>query len=583
MPPYSYQTRVWFSRNCEIMKPRIIVCGLGRTGYKIFSLLRQQGTFAVGISNKPMAGEESHVVVGDPRSTATLMAAGIQNAHTLILAGSDDALNLAILVQARLLNPKIYIVNRLVNSSLGDRLDRTLSSHVTLSVSSLAAPVFAFAALGSQAIGQLEMFDQTWPMHEEYIDETHRWNGLRLRDLWDDRSRMLIYYLPAQGETDLVSAVISGQEVQEGDRIIVATQPSIASPHKSLRQPLERLMTRGKHFFQQSRSSIIALLTLIAAIAVATLTYTAINANISVIDALYFSVGMITGAGGEEEVAEGAPDAIKLFTAVMMLAGAGAIGIFYALLNDLVLGTHFRQLWAAPPVPKRNHYIVCGLGGIGVQTLKQLVANGYEVVAIESDPNCRYLSTAQSMKIPIIHGDASLADTLHSANIQTCAALLAVTSNDMTNLEIALAAKGLVPNLRATVRNQDPHFALMVQQVFQFQSVLSPIELAAPSFAAAAIGGRVFGNGMTAGNLWVALSMRITPEHPFWGQSVQEAAMNSDFVPLQVERQDLVLHGWDLLEVCLENGDILYMTIPANRLEQLWRVSPAQLIDLTKR
>lgn len=583
MPQYSCQTRFWFSRNPHIMKPRIIVCGLGRTGYKIFSLLRQQGTFAVGIGQKPIPGEEGNILVGDPRSTATLMAAGIQNAHTLILAGSDDALNLAVLVQARLLNPKIYIVNRLFNGSLGDRLDRTLSGHSTLSVSSLVAPVFAFAAMGSQAIGQLDLFRQTWPMHEEYIDEQHPWNGSTLRDLWDERSRMLIYYLPAQGETDLVSAVVCGQQVQEGDRIIVATKPSVRLHRRSLRQPLDRLATRSKQFFQQSRSSILALLTLLFAIAIATLTYTAINANISVIDALYFSVGMITGAGGEEEVAEGAPDIIKLFTAVMMLAGAGAIGIFYALLNDLVLGTRFRQLWAAPPVPTRNHYIVCGLGGIGVQTLKQLLANGHEVVAIESDVNCRYLSMAQSMKIPVIHGDASLPDTLKSAKIQTCAALIAVTSDDMTNLEIALTAKGLVPNLRTVVRNQDPHFALMVQQVFQFESVLSPIELAAPSFAAAAIGGRVFGNGMTSGNLWVALSMRMTPEHPFCGQSVQEAAMNSDFVPLHIQRNDRTLNGLDLLEVCLDNGDILYMTIPANRLEQLWRVSPAQLIDLTKR
>lgn len=565
------------------MKPRIIVCGLGRTGYKIFSLLRQQGTLVVGMAQQPIPGEEGNIVVGDPRSTATLMAAGIQDAHTLVLCGADDALNLAVLVQARLLNPKVYIVNRLFNSSLGDRLDRTLSAHVTMSVSSLVAPVFAFAAMGSQAIGQLDLFYQTWPMFEEYIDERHPWNGLKLRDLWDDRSRMLIYYLPDREQMDLVSAVVGDRQVREGDRLIVASQPSVRIHRKSLRQPLARLMTRSRQFFQQSRSSILALLTLIFAIVIATLTYTAINDRIAVIDALYFSVGMITGAGGKEEVAESAPAAIKLFTAVMMLGGAGVIGVFYALLNDLVLGTRLRQLWAAPPMPTRNHYIICGLGGIGLQTAKHLLANGYEVVAIESDPNCRFLNMAQSMKLPVIQGDASLADTLKSANIGTCAALLAVTSNDMTNLEIALTAKGLIPHLRAIVRNQDPHFALMVQQVFQFEAVLSPIELAAPSFAAAAIGGRVFGNGMTAGNLWVALSMRMTPEHPFCGQCVRDAAMKSDFVPLHVQRGDLVLHGWNLLETALENGDILYMTIPANRLEQLWRVSPAQLIDLTKR
>ena len=47
------------------MKPRIIVCGLGRTGYKIFRLLRQQGALVVGIHRKPIAGETgSNVIIG---------------------------------------------------------------------------------------------------------------------------------------------------------------------------------------------------------------------------------------------------------------------------------------------------------------------------------------------------------------------------------------------------------------------------------------------------------------------------------------------------------------------------------------
>jgi hypothetical protein len=46
---------------------------------------------------------------------------------------------------------------------LGDRLDYTLPEHVTMSVAALAAPVFAFAALGNLAIGQLRLFNQLGP------------------------------------------------------------------------------------------------------------------------------------------------------------------------------------------------------------------------------------------------------------------------------------------------------------------------------------------------------------------------------------------------------------------------------------
>lgn len=558
------------------MKPQIVVCGLDRTGYEIFRLLRQQGIDTVGIHDRPLCSENEsdRVVVGNLRSTSTLLSAGIQTAQTLILATADDSLNLAVLVQARLLNPHIRIVNRLFNQRLGDRLNNTLADHTTMSVSALAAPVFAFAAFGNRAIGQLQLFHQTWPIHEEYIHELHPWNGLTLDELWEDRTRMLIYYLPLQTHLDLVSAVLRQQPLQVGDRVIVATQPKVRSPQKSLFDRSRRFLNWLKTLRQQIQSTVAVTFVLLVTIFLATITYTAINLETTFIDALYFSVGMITGAGGQEEVAETAPDTIKVFTAVMMLVGAGIIGIAYALLNDWVLGTRFRQLWYATPIPEKNHYIICGLGGIGIQIAQNLQDNGYEVVAIERDPNCRFLTTAHSLKIPVIHGDATLADSLEKANLHRCTALFCVTSDDTTNLEIALTAKGLDSGLRVVVRASDSHFAMMVQQVFEFTCVLSPTEIAAPSFAAAALGGQIFGNGMTAGNLWIALATTIAPEHPFWGQRVKTAAANGDFVPLYAETQGKTLHGWRLLDLELGVGDVLYLTIPANRLEQLWRIAP---------
>ncbi|WP_449419662.1 potassium channel family protein [Phormidium nigroviride] len=560
------------------MKPRIIVCGLGRTGYKIFCLLRQQGAIVVGISDRPLRCEGSDVVVGNLQAASSLLAAGIQNAHTLVLAGDDDAVNLAILMQARILNPQIRIINRLFNTSLGDRLDHTLPEHTTMSVSSLAAPVFSFAALGNQAIGQLRLFNQTWPIHEEYIDENHAWKGRKLRDLWEERSRMLIYYLPADNKIDLVSAVLSHGYLQQGDRLIIATQPSVRSRRKTFTQKLLKIITNIRRLQQQTQSAVSVSITLLLIIIAATFTYTTVNFHVSIVDAFYFSVGMITGAGGNDKVVENAPDSIKIFTVIMMLVGAGMIGLFYALLNDFILGTRLREYWDAARIPQRNHYIICGLGGIGVQIAKQLQANGHEVAVIDSDSNNRFLSTARSLKIPVIQGDASLSSILEEANIKEAEALLAVTSSDMSNLEIALSAKGLAPKLPVIVRNQDPHFALMVQQVFEFEAVLSPTEIAAPAFAAAAIGGRIFGNGMTLDSLWVALATLITPGHPFCGQRIQDAAMSADFVPLYAETNCQTIHGWDLLNFYLSAGDVLYLTMPANRLEQLWRSVSTELI-----
>lgn len=557
------------------MKPRIIVCGLGRTGYKIFCLLKQQGARVTGISNQPLTTGEVDVVVGKLQSAETLLAAGIQEAQALVIASNDDAVNLAILIQARVLNPQIRVINRLFNASLGDRLDHTLPNHFSMSVASLSAPTFTFAALGNDAIGQLKVFQQTWPIHEELIHLNHPWRGRSLAELWDERARMLIYYLPANNPTDLISAVVEKRQLELGDRLIVATQPQMLSNQRSLQQHLTILLTRLQQFQQHIQPTVAGFVFLLLTIIIATLTYTIVELKISIIDALYFSVGMITGAGGNEAIAEDAPASIKVFTVVMMLVGAAVIGVCYALLNDLILGTRIKQLWRINQVPKRHHYVVCGLGGIGMHIVNQLHTQGCDVVVIETDGHNRFLSTLYALNIPLIQSDARLTSTLELANIDHAAALIAVTSNDVANLEIALTAKALAPRLPVIARNQDPQFAPLAQQVFDFEAVLSPADLAAPSFAAAALGGRILGNGMTADSLWVALATLITPSHPFHNRRVKEAAMDADFVPLYLEMNNQTVHGWNLLEMNLSAGDVLYLTMPANRLEELWRTNIA--------
>jgi len=554
------------------MKPRIIVCGLGRTGYKILRLLRQQGAIVVGIHHQPVSGETAaNVIVGELQAASTLQAAGIKEAHTLVIATTEDALNLSIMMQARVLNPQIRIINRFYNTNLGERLDQTLSNHLSMSVVGLAAPVFTFAALGNKAIGQIKLLQQTWPIQEEYIHENHPWKGKKLSDLWEDPTRMLIYYVPVQGKMNLVSAVLSEQQLRVGDRLIIGTQPRIRQPRKSLIRKLVKIFANIREFQKHAQSVTGMAIALLVIILLSTFTYISTKHSISFIDALYFAVGMITGAGGNDKVVENAPDSIKLFTVVIMLIGAAVIGIWYAMLTDFILGSRLKQFLDAARIPERNHYIVCGLSGIGIKIVQQLHLSGHEVVVIETDANNRFVTTARDMSIPVILADASFRATLQRSNIDTATSVLAVTSDDATNLEIALKAKALAPNIPVIVNYADPDFAGIAQQVFDFEAVLSPAELAAPAFAAAALGGRIIGNGMIADSLWVAFATVITPIHPFCDEWVKDVAKSADFVPLYVEINHETVQGWDLLETILAPGDVLYLTMPATRLNQLWR------------
>jgi Trk K+ transport system NAD-binding subunit len=558
------------------MQPKIIVCGLGRTGSKIYSLLKQQGAEVVAISHRPVDKAASkQIIVGDPRSNTTLIQAGIRQAKTLVLVHDDDALNLAILTQARILNPQIRIINRLLNHTLGDRLDLILPDHFTMSVAALSSPLFTFAALGNKAIGQLQLFNRTWPIQEEIIDEHHPWLGKKLKELWDDQERMLIYYLPKTGEIDLVSAIQQDSCLEIGDRLIVGTKPKVFTKRRSWQKKLFKAILNIPYYQRYARPVTLVSLALLGVIGLATLIYVSVNLQTSIADALYFSVGMITGAGGKEEVAEGGSDYIKVFTTVMMIVGAGVIGICYALINDFVLGSRFRQTLDAAKIPRYNHYVVCGLGGLGIKVAQQLHAQGHEVVVIESDPKNRFLHSARSQGIPVIIEDASMSSTLKAVNIKRAVSLIAVTSHDTINLEISLTAKALAPYLKTIVRSSDPQFAQSMQEVFEFDHVLSPVELATHSFAAAALGGRILGNGMTQDLLWVALATMITAKHPFCDLNVQQAAIKADFVPLYIERKNQTIHGWQLLETLLQPQDVLYLTMPATGLDQLWRTPSA--------
>lgn len=235
------------------MAPRVIVCGLNSIGYRILCLLRQQNAQVVGINDASIP-DEPDLTIGDLRSPETLFRAGIQSAQTLIVANHDDAINLDIVMQARLLNPQLRIISRLFNTNLGERLDQTLPEHTTMSVAAIAAPIFVFAAMGNRAIGHLNLVQQTWPICEEYIHPEHPWFDLSLRDIWDNRSRMLISYLTADREISLVEAMSLDRRLQSGDRLIVGTQPQVRTPTASwLKQGKAAIDSRSERLWQRVR------------------------------------------------------------------------------------------------------------------------------------------------------------------------------------------------------------------------------------------------------------------------------------------------------------------------------------------
>ena len=93
--------------------------------------------------------------------------------------------------------------------------------------------------------------------------------------------------------------------------------------------------------------------------------------------------------------------------------------------------------------------------------------------------------------MPLIVGDAALEETLRAASVQTCQALVVVSTDDVTNLQAALNARALRADLRVVLRLFDGDFAERVQKAFNIDISRSVSYLAAPAFAAAMLDRRV--------------------------------------------------------------------------------------------
>ena len=83
------------------------------------------------------------------------------------------------------------------------------------------------------------------------------------------------------------------------------------------------------------------------------------------------------------------------------------------------------------------------------------------------------------MGIPVIPADARHAGALESANIKEARTIILASQNDAMNLQIALKARSLNPDIQVVIRIFDEDFAHALQEQFGFIA-LSATEMATP-------------------------------------------------------------------------------------------------------
>jgi Trk K+ transport system NAD-binding subunit len=115
----------------------------------------------------------------------------------------------------------------------------------------------------------------------------------------------------------------------------------------------------------------------------------------------------------------------------------------------------------------------------------QLHDLGFDVVCVDNNPNARGIPMARQMRLPVVTGDAFREQTMRAAGLDTCIALVSVTSQDAVNLQTALNARALRADVRIVLRLGDDDLAERLQKTIGNMVSRSVSYLAAPAFAAA--------------------------------------------------------------------------------------------------
>ncbi len=195
-------------------------------------------------------------------------------------------------------------------------------------------------------------------------------------------------------------------------------------------------------------------LILVLILAIGTFVYWFIGGRqYSLIDTLYMTFITIATIGyGEIVDLTGNPGG-RVFTMFISVAGIGVLGYaatnLAALLVEGELTESFRRRRMENTARKSSgHFVVCGVGAIGLYILNELRSTKRGRVVVGAD-KAGLEKVRQSFKDEIvIEGDATNDDTLLKAGIRQAEGLFAVTGDDNQNLVISLTAKQLNPHLR---------------------------------------------------------------------------------------------------------------------------------------
>jgi voltage-gated potassium channel Kch len=202
-----------------------------------------------------------------------------------------------------------------------------------------------------------------------------------------------------------------------------------------------------------------------------------------VVDSLYFSTRSVATVAGAPGSANGAAW-FKAVSALDTLAALLLVAVFTAALVRRLSRPRLTTLLGARAAPARGHVLLIGFGQIGFRLAQELRRRGIAVLGVERDPEAPCVRLARGAGIPVAIGRGDDRETLERLGIGRCAAVAAVTSSDLVNVAVGLAASDLVPGIPLVLRLGDGEVAAETDSLLHLGWICDAYKLAADTLAA---------------------------------------------------------------------------------------------------
>jgi Trk K+ transport system NAD-binding subunit len=508
-----------------------IVCGLNALGLRLAEHLHALGEQVVVVRSKANPAYESAVSAlgvpildGDPDDEPALTRAGIDRAQAMALVADDDLGNLRGALLAAKRGDSLRIVLRLFNEDLGERIKDLFEDCVILSQSAIAAPFFAAAALGDVDGERIAIAGRALLVERTRPDTDHSPVLMALANIRSGKAELF----PAQAEP--------------GGLVITDLGPFEDAPAGRLHPPAhDRRSVSDKWWAATSTVRQLldtrvrmVLAVMVAFVALATI-YFSIAKGLSPITSLYFTVVTLSTVGYGDINLQNDPAQVKLVGIAFIMLGATALAIFFAVLTDTIVGARLAQVLGSVRGRMRNHVVVCGLGNMGFRLLGEFVEQGVQVVAIERDDGSRHVAAARRMGVPVVVGDATLTETLKAAQVEHAQAVVTATDNDVADLQAAINARAVDPDVRVVLRLFDNELSTAIEQRFNIHISRSTAVIAAPVFATEMLGHGLVNTVHVGGQALAFGECDVVADGPVAGKPVSDLHASRDLRVLAVQ------------------------------------------------